>query len=326
MTLTNENNRAPRGRLPVFLRDMLAGFVMGVAFIIPGFSGGSVAAILGIYEKLICAITDLFRDFKNSVRTLLPIGIGLILGAVALLFPLKAALALAPLPTVSLFVGLALGGIASITDRLRGKFTPTNALALFIPALVAAALCFIPTGADVDLLHLSVGGYAILFLVGILGSSALVIPGISGSMLLLILGYYNPIIKIITEHLLAGKDFGVSVLVIGVTALGIIVGFFIISYVMRGLLRRYPRGTYFAIVGFIVGSAPSAFVSTAKDAGMTLSTLPTSPLHWIACVLLFALGIAGALLFVIKVKGAQRKKESASDAPMADTADDIDGE
>ncbi len=315
MTDNNEITCAPRGRLPVFLRDLLAGFVMGIAFIIPGFSGGSVAAILGIYEKLISAVTDLFRNFKSSFRTLLPIALGLVLGAAALLFPLKAALAAAPLPTVSLFVGLALGGIASITDRLHGKFRPANALALAIPALFAATLCFIPTGADVDLLNLSFGGYALLFLIGILGSVALVVPGISGSMMLLILGYYNPIIKIITEHLLVGKDIGVSVLVIGVTALGIIVGFFIISYVMRGLLRRYPRGTYFAIVGFIVGSTPSAFVSTAKDAGMTLSTLPTSPLHWIACVLLLALGFLGALLFVIKVKRAQSKKKGAAPTP-----------
>lgn len=322
MTNNNETTRAPRGRLSVFLRDLLAGFVMGIAFIIPGFSGGSVAAILGIYEKLITAITDLFRDFKNSVRTLLPIGIGLVLGAVSLLFPLKAALEVAPLPTVSLFVGLALGGMASITDRLRGKFTLTNGLALIIPALLAAALCFIPTGADVDLLHLNIGGYALLFLIGILGSVALVIPGISGSMMLLILGYYNPIIRIITEHLLVGKDLGVSVLVIGVTALGIIVGFFIISYVMRGLLRHCPRGTYFAIVGFIVGSTPSAFVSTAKDAGMTLSTLPTSPLYWVACALLLALGFLGALLFVIKVKRSQSKNDSATSAPSEGTGEE----
>ena len=310
--MERENKMQTTKKKFTFLSDMLAGFVMGVAFIIPGFSGGSVAAILGIYEKLICAITDIFKSFKQSIKTLLPIGIGLVLGAASLLFPLKLALSAAPLPTVSLFVGLALGGMLSLTDKLRGKFTVTNALALFIPLLLAAALCFLPTGSDVNLLLLDLAGYLSLFAVGILGAAALVIPGISGSMILLILGYYNPIIKILTDHLLKGEDVGASLLVILVTATGIIVGFFIISYIMRGLLSRCPRGTYFAIVGFIIGSTPSAFVSTAKDAGYTLSTLPASPWHWVICAALLALGFAAALLFVIKVKGLKKHNKDAS--------------
>ena len=303
-----ENGQKPNTGSTV-LRDIAAGFLIGVAFIIPGFSGGSIAAIVGIYERLINAVTELFTSFKKSIRTLLPIGIGLVLGAVSLLYPLKLALEFAPLPTVSLFVGLALGGTFSITDRLKGKVRPTNVIALLLPFLLALSLCFIPTGADVDLLSLNAGGYLLLFLVGVLGSAALVIPGISGSMILLILGYYNPVIRLITDELLAGRNVGIAIAVLAVTALGIAVGFIIISFIMRALLSKYPRGTYFAIVGFILGSIPSAFISTAKDAGFTLSTLPSSPWHWVACVLLLLLGFAAALAFIIKVKKMQAGKE-----------------
>lgn len=302
-------NNAPRVKKTRFLTDLFAGFLMGIAFIIPGFSGGSIAAIVGIYERLITAITDIFKDFKGSIKTLFPIGIGLLLGAVSLLYPLKLALSWAPLPTVSLFVGLALGGMFSITDRLRGKIKPTNILALGIPLIFAAALCFIPTGADVNLFALDFWGYALLFLVGLIGSVALVVPGISGSMLLLILGYYNPIINVITEHLFKMQDMGKSVLVLGVAAAGIAVGFVIISVIMRWLLNKCPRGTYFAIVGFIIGSIPAAFISTAKDAKMTLDTLPSSPWHWVACVALLAFGFVAALLFIIKVKKLSQSNE-----------------
>lgn len=302
-------NNAPRVKKNGFWVDLFAGYLMGIAFIIPGFSGGSIAAIVGIYERLINAITDIFKDFKASIKTLLPVGIGLVLGAVSLLYPLKLALAWAPLPTVSLFVGLALGGMFSITDRLRGKITATNIFALGIPLVSAAALCFIPTGADVNLYALDFGGYVLLFAVGLIGSVALVIPGISGSMLLLILGYYNPIIDVVTNHLFKFQDVGVSVLVLGVTALGIAVGFVLVSIIMKWLLSRCPRGTYFAIVGFIIGSIPAAFISTAKDAKMTLDTLPSSPFHWVACALLLLIGFTAALLFIIKVKKLRNMDE-----------------
>ena len=283
-----------------FLKDGAAGFGMGVAFIIPGFSGGSIAAILGIYERLIEAIADIFKTFKKSVITLLPIFIGLVLGAVSLMFPLDWALDSFPLPTVSLFVGLALGGLPSITDKVKGKIKWTNLLALLIPIALAVGLSFAPTGADVDLLGLDFGGYVVLFFVGVIGSSALVIPGISGSMILLILGYYNPLLGMITENLLRGQNVGAALLVLSSAGAGIIFGFIGISVIMKLLLKKCPRGTYFAIIGFIVGSVPTVFVSTVKDAGMTASTLPSDPWHWTACVLLLALG--GALSFILVKK------------------------
>ena len=291
-----------------FFYDLIRGFAIGIAFIIPGFSGGSVAAILGIYEKLVTAIADIFKSFKKSLITLLPIGIGMVAGIISLLYPLGWALEKFPLPTVCLFVGLSLGGLPSITEKLHGKFKPQNAISLFIPLLFAVALCFLPVGSDVDLLNLKFGGYILLVIIGLLGSSALVIPGISGSMLLLILGYYNPLIKLITENLLAFVNVGKALFVLGCVALGVAVGFFLISIIMKKLLRNYPRRTHFAILGFIVGSIPTVYISTAKEAGMTFSTLPKSPLHWVACVILLAVGIFLSLSLIIFTKRNKKTK------------------
>lgn len=285
-------------RLRAFLFDIVRGFAIGVAFIIPGFSGGSIAAILGIYEKLINAIADIFKDFKNSFLTLLPIALGMVIGVVSLLFPLGYALAHFPFPTVCLFVGLALGGLPAITENVKGKIKLTNVFAFLIPALATVLLCFSPIGEDVNLLNLSIGGCVILFLVGIMGSTALVIPGISGSMLLLIFGYYNPIVNMITHHFFEGKDVGVSLLVLGTTALGIGVGFIAISVIMKWLFKKCPRGTYFAIIGFIIGSIPTIYASVAKDAGYTWSTLPTSVWHWIVSALMLFLGAALSYMLV----------------------------
>ncbi len=298
-TASEEKQKQSKGGFKGFLADIIRGALIGIAFIIPGFSGGSIAAIIGIYEKLIEAISGIFKHFRESIRTLLPIGIGMVLGVIALLFPLGWALEAFPIPTVCLFVGLALGGMPSITEKVHGRIRCTNLIALLIPFGFAVALSFLPIGADVNLFGLSFGGYLLLFIIGMIGSTALVVPGISGSMMLLILGYYNPIVNMITDHLLAGKDVLTSLLVLGSVGAGIAVGFIGISFIMKYCLSHFPRGTYFAIIGFIVGSIPTVFVSTAKDAELTLATLPTDPLYWIASAALLIVGIALSLTLVL---------------------------
>ena len=288
-----------RGGLRSFLLDVARGAAIGVAFIIPGFSGGSIAAILGIYEKLIGAIADIFKSFKKSILTLLPIALGMVCGVIALLFPLGWALEAYPIPTVCIFVGLALGGLPSITDKLTGKIKPTNVLAFAIPLAAAASLSFLPIGSDIDLFTLGFGGYVLLFIVGLVGSSALVVPGISGSMLLLILGYYNPLVSMMTDNLLRGENVGVSISVLATAGAGIAVGFVLISVIMKKLLASCPRGTYFAILGFILGSIPTVFISTAKESGLGFSSLMPNALYWAVSAVLLLLGVAGSLSLVI---------------------------
>ena len=299
------------------LLDVLRGYVIGIAFIIPGFSGGSVAAVLGIYEKLVGAIADIFKSFIKSMLILLPIGIGMGLGAVSLLFPLKWALAAYPIPTVSLFVGLTLGALPSITEKLKGKFKPTYLISFILPTLAALCLCFIPVAQDRDLSLVGILELISLFLVGLLGSTALVIPGISGSMLLLIIGYYNPILDLVTG-LLDGENLLNAALVIGAVGSGIAVGFFAVSVTMKKLFARFPRGTYYSITGFIIGSIPSVFISTAKEAGFgmpitpgtdapiyRLENLMPSPFFWAMSIVLLTVGFFTAFFFV---KIARRKK------------------
>ena len=279
--------------------DVVRGMAIGIAFIIPGFSGGSIAAILGIYEKLVGAIADLFKSFKRSMLTLLPILVGMVCGIVALLFPLSWALESYPIPTVCIFVGLALGGPPSVTDKLRGKIKATNIVAFIIPLLAAFSLSFLPIGSEIDLFSLNFGGYVLLLLVGMVGSAALVVPGISGSMLLLIFGYYNPIVNMATDHLLKGQDVGISISVLATAGVGIVVGFVLISMIMKRLLATCPRGTYFAILGFILGSIPTVFISTAKESGLEFSALMPNVGYWIVSAVLLLAGIGASLTLVI---------------------------
>ena len=295
-----ENTAPKSNRLKEFLFDIVRGMAIGVAFIIPGFSGGSIAAILGIYEKLIGAIAGIFKHFKKSIVTLLPIAIGMVAGVVSLLFPLGWALEAYPIPTVCIFVGLAIGGMPSITDKTRGKVSAKNVLAFAIPCALAVALSFLPVSPDVNLLTgMNFFDYALLFVIGIVGSTALVVPGISGSMLLLIFGYYNPIVNLATEHLLKGRDVGQALSVLCTVVGGIIIGFFLISTIMRWLLANCPRGTYFAILGFIIGSIPTVYISTAKEAGLPFECLMPNAWYWIISALFLIAGFIASFSLVI---------------------------
>lgn len=289
-----------QNKLLSFLSDVLRGVAIGVAFIIPGFSGGSVAAILGIYERLVGAIADIFKHFKTSFLTLLPIVLGMLIGIAALILPIQWGLSNFPIPTVSLFVGLALGGLPSITQKLKGERpNGLHFVAFLIPLVFAASLSFLPLAGEVDLFHLSFGGYLLLIVIGVIGSAALVVPGISGSMLLLIFGYYNPVVRLITEHLLHGDQIGICLLVVGCIGVGLVVGFFGISILMKYLLKKFPRGTYFAILGFILGSIPAVYASTLRETGQILFG---NPWYWVVAVLMLIAGFALSFGLVLYAK------------------------
>lgn len=163
-------------------------------------SGGTVAVMFGIYEKLINAVSNLRREFNASALYLLPVFLGAVVAVAAMYFPIRYALEYVPLPTVLLFTGLMAGSVPKLVgDGLRNGFCKYNVLSVVLPLAVVVGICFIPSIGDVDLgANMPAYGYALLVLIGMLASCALVVPGISGSMLLLIFGYYKPILDAVS--------------------------------------------------------------------------------------------------------------------------------
>ncbi len=265
-----EPSKKSSGKVAAFFLNMLKGAVMGVAFVIPGFSGGTVAVILGIYNGFIGAITGLFKHFKSSFFYLLPLVLGILVGALAFMIPIDLAFRYVPLPAICLFVGLMLGGTPPVINQLKegGKPKAAHIIALIIACAVAVGICFIPhfNGVPTDG-SLSVGSYFTLIGVGALAAVGCVIPGISGSMIALIFGVYDTVIGACSEAI-RFVDFGRNILVILSFGGGIIIGFFTVAFLMRYLLKRFYKGTYYAIAGFIVGSVFSVFYTQATGDGL----------------------------------------------------------
>lgn len=260
-----------------FLFDILRGAAIGVANIIPGVSGGTLAVSMGIYDKIIGSVTGLFRHFKKSVVTLLPYGIGMVLGLLGLSFIIEFLFARYPLPTVLLFIGLILGGVPALWQRIKGKKIDAVCILLFALFFVLLVLLPVIAGEERTDLVLTPDVVTIiqLFFVGVIASATMVIPGVSGSMILMSLGFYAPILSSITNFVRAVLDFNISAAFAECALLvpfgiGVLVGVFAIAKLISFLLARFETYTYCAVLGLVAASPISIFTAFKMPAPSAL--------------------------------------------------------
>lgn len=259
------------------IKNLLKGMVMGMANIIPGVSGGTMAVSMGIYDKLIHCITHLFKEFKKSVLFLLPVALGMGIALVGLSFVIEPAFEYFPLQTNCLFIGLIVGGLPAIFGKVKGsKIKPGHIAALVVLFGVVVGLAAIGEGdgrqADLSFSLISV---LKLFGVGIIASATMVIPGVSGSMMLMLMGYYEPIIKTINSFIKSLVAFDMQGILQGCGVLvpmgiGIVIGIFAIAKLVEIIFEKFPLYAYWAIIGLIVAS-PIAILLLNLGSGIVIT-------------------------------------------------------
>lgn len=278
------------------LLNILRGVVIGIANVIPGVSGGTMAVSMGIYDKLISAVTGLFKHFKQSLKLLIPLGVGMVIGIVGFGFLLEYLLEHFVLATCMTFVGLILGGLPILWLNLRRNLQK-RANHNVGAGEVISFLVLLAIGIGLPLLQGSEGAIKtltldpltilILFLLGLVASATMVIPGVSGSMMLMVLGYYSTILSLVTGTvtMLKDGDLGGVIhngLLLAPFAVGVIVGIFLIAKLIEYLFNRFPCQTFAAIIGLILSSpfailysadAFSAFSVVELVAGLILAAL-----------------------------------------------------
>ncbi|MCR5215437.1 MAG: DUF368 domain-containing protein [Lachnospiraceae bacterium] len=296
-----------------FLKDVAKGAVMGVANIIPGVSGGTMAVSMGIYDKLITSVTHLFQSFKKSVMTLLPIVIGMLVGIVGLSFVIEYLFGSFPFETNLLFIGLIIGGLPMIVKNVKGaKFSISYAIAflLFFVLVVGMALLGEVDGAAKEVV-LNPWNLIILFLIGIIAAATMIIPGVSGSMVLMLLGYYNTIINAITDLVRALKDFDMAGILhqCGILipfGIGVLLGIFTIAKLIEILFAKAPVLTFWAIIGLIVAS-PFAIVLMNREIFLHFSFV-----HVVFGVIALAIGFVIAMFLGKEENSAEDMKSDST--------------
>ena len=276
------------------IKNVLKGMVVGVANIIPGVSGGTMMVSMGIYDKLIHCLTHLFKEFKESMKFLIPIFVGAGIALVGLSFIIQPAFEHFPLQTSCLFIGLIVGGLPATWKKVKGKGIKISYIIpflVFFVLVVGLALIGEKEGNAADLTF-GLWSCIKLFVVGIIASATMVIPGVSGSMMLLLLGYYNPIVSAIKAFVTALASFDMQGILQGCGVLvpagvGIVVGIFAIAKLIEVVFEKFPLQAYWAIIGLIVAS-PFAVLLMAQLGTITAVSV-------IVSVVTFAIGFVIAM-------------------------------
>lgn len=272
-----------------YLKDILRGMLIGVANIIPGVSGGTIALSLGVYEKILSAINNFRKNLKESIKTLLPYAIGVVIGIICLAFGIEWLLSKYPIPTITAFIGLVLGGLPSIYERVKNeKIKWTHivsfilfALVIIVPTIISAQI--IDVGHSVEFSFISV---LLMFALGLISAISMVVPGVSGSMVLMMLGYYETILHTINVCVksLAKFDFGAMFQTFGVLVpfgIGVILGILIASKVIEKLLQEYPNATIWGIIA-LVATSPFAMLYGRDYSGTTIILVLVSIITFVA--------------------------------------------
>lgn len=251
-----------------FIKNVLAGAVIGVANIIPGVSGGTMMVILNVFDKIVAAISHFRKSVKENILYLLPILLGAALGILAFSKGITYMLEFYPIITNFFFIGLIIGSVPlvcrSAFQKTGGKIelrkiSPVSVIAFVLMAALLIVIAFSsPEEAAVNInsINIDFGMIALLFFGGMIASIAMIIPGVSGSFVMVLLGIYPIVTGAVAALLPFNMDtFLKIVLPIGIPAgLGIIVGLLVGAKLIDVLIKRFPQETYFGILGLLVGS------------------------------------------------------------------------
>lgn len=233
----------------------LKGALIGIANIIPGVSGGTLAITLGIYETLIKAVNHFFEDMIGHIKTLLPIAIGAVLAILSVSQVIAYTLEKAPFPTTLFFIGLVCGGVPFLYNKVKKKiFRPSGMMTAILSFLIVISFLFFSEGNNnVSFSNMDIREYASLFFVGLIAAVTIVVPGISGSFILMIMGYYKPLLDLIGE-LIKFQNIGNNLLVIIPFGIGLIIGVLLVAKIIEYFLKKHNSATYSSIMGIVLAS------------------------------------------------------------------------
>ena len=241
--------------------NSIRGFCMALADSVPGVSGGTVAFLLGFYDRFIGSLDDLFHGTKAArlaaVRFLLKLGVGWVIGFGLSALVLTSFFDSHIYEVSSLFMGFIVFAIPIVVREelgaLRRRLPNLAFAAAGIAFVVAVTLLSPVSGAGIDVAaeNLDVGLVLYVFLAAMVAISAMVLPGISGSTLLLIFGLYVPIMGAVRAVM--GLDMAYLPVLL-VFAAGVACGVLVFVRLIRMCLERFRSQTIYAIIGMMLGS------------------------------------------------------------------------
>lgn len=315
--------------------NFVKGIFIGIAVVIPGLSGSIFAVVVGLYEKMIHAVSDFRKNIKKNILFLLPIVLGAVVG---ILLSTKLILMLCETYTQQayfFFIGLVLGSIPLVLRKLKSKkFHPAYLLITLFSMGLILLMGFFSNGnageGAVNTAYYLTGlkDTVVILFSGFLSCALMSIPGVSGSVTLMVLGQYNKVYGAVSEctdmlkYLISGEfdrawESARSIWLVLAFAIGGIAGFILISKLLAKLLAKFEAQTYYGVGGMILGAIIILFVqgvmtdqqfTSAFQEGMTAGILGMLALD----LVLIAVGVVCTLFLDDDSELAQRAKKKGA--------------
>lgn len=298
------------------LVTLIIGCFIGMANIIPGVSGGTIAVIFNIYDKFVNAISLNLKKLKQNWKFIVPLVAGMGLGVVLFSKLIQILYDKFPIQTDYAFTGLIVGSVPMLykymtemtrpdgTQRNKVKVTVLSIVGVIMGIALIVLFDFLQAkyGAgnnmEFGLPPFTVPLAVKIFLAGIVGAVAMIIPGISGSLLMLIMGVYPIVVSAIPAFLHPETFFHALILLLP-NGIGVLTGLVLGAKLISFLLKKCQTITYAVILGLLIGSA---FMLCPYGEGFT------SVIKGISSVICFILGILMAF-FSSKFTGEEKSED-----------------
>lgn len=278
------------------LINLAKGLWIGGTLTVPGVSGGAMAMILNIYDRLVRSLNSLFRrgtwkEKKGSLLFLAVVGCGGLAGFVLFSRLVGMLLDAFPVHVCFLFAGAIAGGIPAVLAAAEIKRVKvTDLLFVALGVGVVSLIALIPDGLFAPENASGIGGAAIQTVGGFVVAFGLVLPGISMSQMLYVFGIYESIIDCVSA---------LNILPLIPFAVGGVVGTLATSFGVEKLMTRFPRQSYLMIFGFLLGSIPQMFTD--------VSLAGTGVMDWVLFIVLLAAGASLVVgMFLLEKRGKTR--------------------
>lgn len=233
------------------LITMIKGMIVGGTMMVPGVSGGSMAMILGIYERLVTSVSSFRKDKRACFLFLALFSIGGGAGMIIFANPLLHLIESYPKPMLYFFLGAVAGGIPLIYKQAEvTQFSWKVPMYICVGLIIVLLFSALPTGASQSEMGAGVISFLLLVFAGFIAAVALVLPGISVSYLLLLMGLYDETMRAIGEFYL---PFLVPL------GIGLLLGIVMTTKILERAMKKYPQPTYLIILGFVLGSVVEVF-------------------------------------------------------------------
>ncbi|MFV0556294.1 MAG: DUF368 domain-containing protein [Lactovum sp.] len=258
---------------------VIKGMIIALGFILPGVSGGVLAAIMGIYERMLSFLAHIRRNFKEDFLFFLPVGIGGILGLVLLSKPLELLLEHWQVIVLWGFAGAILGTLPSLIKEStrESKRDKTDKIVLILSFLLSLIILYL-----LPAIGLSVPANFFGFLLaGALIALGVLIPGLSPSNLLIILGLFTPMLQGFDDRDILGVFLPI--------ALGGAIALLAFSKLMEKLLTSHHSRVFHFIIGLVLSSTLLIIIPTASKESISYSNISFIDISF--SLIFFILGI-----------------------------------